>query len=1023
MKLNEEQLEQVTIEIFQELGYEYKFGPEIAPDSDTPLRAKWDDVILTPNLQEAIKRLNPQLSKENIEEVTKKIKRLNDKEFLSSNVKFHKYLTEGVPLEYRSKGKIVNDTIKLIDYENINKNEFLVINQFTIIQDNHNRRPDLIVFINGLPIGLIELKNPTDEKTSLESAYKQIETYKTEIQNLLCYNEIIILSDGTFASAGTLTSTREWYLPWKTVNGKQITNISQIEVLVKGMFQKEKILDLIKYFITFSTSRKKTIKLIAGYHQYDATNEAVTKTLSAINKSKKIGIVWHTQGSGKSLTLAFYTGKLQQQEKLNNPTIVILTDRNDLDDQLFNTFSGIECLREKPVQATSKEKLKELLRRASGGIIFTTIQKFGTEEGKLEILSDRSNIIVAADEAHRTQYGFKAKVTNDQIKYGLAKYLRDALPNASFIGFTGTPIDFEDRSTRNVFGDYIHVYDIEQAVNDERTVKIYYESRLAKLNITQELAKLDKEFDEVTESEEIENKNKLKGEWSRLESIVGSDNRIKQIAKDIVNHFEQRNNVMGGKGMIVCMSRRICVQLYNEIQKIKPEWANNEDDKGLLKVIMTGSAADGPEWQQHIRNKERRKHLADTFKDTNSEFKLAIVRDMWLTGFDAPSLHTLYVDKPMKGHGLMQAIARVNRVFENKEGGLIVDYLGIAQELKFALGNYTKSGGKGSPTYDMQDAINLMNEKFEIVSALFHGFDYNKFFTGSTRERINVIPGAMDHILSIQNGKKRFLTEMSGLTSAQNLSIPSEDYNKLRDKIAFFQAVKASLIKNTEIKNSGKTDYELQQAVKQLVSSAIGTEGIVDIFETLGYKRPELSNLTDDFLDEMKDVKYKNLAVEALRKLLSEEIKMKFKGNGIKERKFSEMLNEAIKKYLNRSLDSAEVLLNLIEIAKEIRNDKSKGVELGLNKEEEAFYDALADNESARKILGDETLKEISKELTKTVRNNTSIDWTLRKSVQDKLKVMVKRLLRKYGYPPDKQKMATDLVLDQAKLLADEWAE
>jgi len=1022
--LTEQDIENATLEMLEELGYQVVHGSDIAPDSENPKRNKWDEVILTDDLKEAIERINSNIPIEAVDEVIKKVKRLNSKNQIKNNEQFHTFLIEGVPLEYRAKnGKITSDYIKLIDFNNLKNNDFKAINQFAIIENNKHRRPDIIIFINGLPLIVAELKNASTESADLTSAFKQIQTYKQEIPSIFNYNELIILSDGTYAEIGTLTADKEWFLPWKTIDGekKAPKTLPQIQVMIEGMFKKSILLDIIKNFITFSKNKKQTIKILAGYHQYHAANKAIKTTINAVNKTKKAGIIWHTQGSGKSLTLAFYAGKIQVEEALNNPTLVILTDRNDLDDQLFQTFSNIGCLREKPKQANNKEELKTLLKRSSGGIIFTTIQKFAEAQ---EPLSTRSNIIIAADEAHRTQYGFKAKTNKDtgETKYGFAKYLRDALPNASFIGFTGTPIDFEDKSTRAVFGNYIDVYDIEQAVEDKRTVRIYYESRLAELKLNQEsINHLDKDFEEITEDEE--DKQKLKTEWTQIEKIVGSETRIKQIAKDIITHFEKRLDTIEGKAMIVCMSRRICIDLHNEIKKFKPEWYNKEDHKGFMKVIMTGSASDGPDWQEHIRDKRRRKEIGEIFKDSDSEFKLAIVRDMWLTGFDVPSLHTLYVDKPMKGHGLMQAIARVNRVYKDKQGGLIVDYLGLALELKKALSNYTRSGGSGKPTFDQSDAIAVMIEKHEIVAQMFHKYDYKKFFTAKPRGKMQIISESMEHILSIPDGKKRYLREVTALTKAFSLSVPSKESENLRDEIGFFQAIKASIFKNTESTPSRKTQADMDSAIKQIVSKAVSSDGVIDVFEVAGIEKPEISILSDKFLEDVQGMKHKNLAFEALKKLLADQIRIRFKQNKIKNRKFSEMLEEVIRRYQNRSIDSAQVIQELIEIAKQVREDKERGEELGLSPEEEAFYDALADNKSAIKALGDIVLKQIAIELTDLVRKNTSIDWTMRSAVQAKLKVMIKRLLRKYGYPPDQEKIATDLVLEQAKLFAEDWAE
>ncbi|MFW6450483.1 MAG: type I restriction endonuclease subunit R, partial [Nanoarchaeota archaeon] len=1023
--MNEQDVEDAAIDILKDLGYRHLHGPDIAPDSDNPLREKWNEVILASILRDAIKLNNPKLPNDAIEETIKKVKRLAGHQ-LKQNEKFHQFLTQGVPLQYRAKnGKVTDDYIQLLG----EKNSFHVVSQFTIIEKENNRRPDLIVFINGLPISVIELKNSASEKASIESAYQQLQTYLQEIPTLFNFNELLVISDGTYAQVGTITSSREWFLPWKTIDGKEVApaTVSQMGVLFEGMFEKNRILDIITNFITFHKSKKQTNKILAGYHQYHAANKAIKKTINAVNKNGKAGVIWHTQGSGKSFTLAFYAGKIQVQEELNNPTLVILTDRNDLDDQLFNTFSSLNCLRETPMQANSKEKLKELLKRKSGGIIFTTIQKFGSDSGEFEALSKRSNIIIAADEAHRTQYGFKAKVDKKTGKtsYGFAKYLRDALPNATFIGFTGTPIDFEDKSTRQIFGNYIDIYDIEQSVQDERTVKIYYESRLAQLHLNKEQKDdIDEGVDEVTEGEEQNRKQQLKRKWAQLEAIVGSSTRIKQIAQDIVNHFEARQeNMPDGKAMVVCMSRRICIELHNEIKKLRPKWYNNDDEKGLMKVIMTGSAQDGPKWQEHIRDKRRRKEMAEIFKDPSSDFKLAIVRDMWLTGFDAPSLNTLYIDKPMKGHGLMQAIARVNRVYKNKQGGLIVDYLGIAHELKKAVSNYVDSDGRGKPVHNQSAAIATMKEKYEIVSQMFHGFNYKKFFSAKPKEKMDILSAAMNHVIRPEDRKKRFIRETTALSKAYSLSVPSEQAEKLRDEVGFFLAVKASIIKNTETTTTEKTDENLNSAMKQIVSSAVASDGVIDVFQTAGMKKPEISVLSDKFLDDVKNMQHKNLAFEALKKLLKDQIKARFKQNKVKDRKFSEMLEKAIQKYQNRSIDSAQIIQELVNLAKDIRKEKSRGKELGLNEQEEAFYDALADNGSARELLGDEVLKEMARKLSEVIRNKASIDWQIKTNVRADLKRMVKRLLRQYGYPPDKQKMATDLVIEQAEGFAEKESE
>ncbi|MHA1827345.1 MAG: type I restriction endonuclease subunit R, partial [Candidatus Heimdallarchaeaceae archaeon] len=911
ISLTESEIEQAALEILRELGYTILHGPDIAPDGISPERERWDEVILKNRLRKAIERINPNVPKEVQEEALKKILRTNSPNLIKNNETFHNYLVNGITVECRVNGKIDYFTVKIID-DNPHNNEFLAINQFTIIQNNKNRRPDIILFVNGIPLVVIELKNPIDENATIDAAYNQLQTYKDEISNIFTYNEILIISDGTEALAGTITSQREWFLAWKSVDGKNIAlnNVPQMQVLFQGMLTKERLVDIIKNFIVFFKTKSKTKKIIAGYHQYFATNKAIQTTIKATKTNRKAGVVWHTQGSGKSLTMCFYTGKLVRNKELKNPTIVVITDRNDLDDQLFNTFSSCsDLLRQNPIQAKDRDDLKEKLKVASGGIIFTTIQKFSNEEKKptYDLLSTRDNIVVIADEAHRSQYGFKAKISKKDasISYGFAKYLRDALPNASFIGFTGTPIEFEDKNTRAIFGDYIDIYDIEQAVEDKRTVPIYYESRLVKLDIDpEEKKKIDEEFEEVTEDEETHKKRRLKGKWAKLEAVVGAEKRIKTIAKDIVNHFQQREQVMEGKAMIVCMSRRICVELYNEIIKLKPEWHSDDDSQCMIKVIMTGSASDPKEWQKHIRTKRKRRELGERFKDPNENFKIAIVRDMWLTGFDVPSLHTLYIDKPMKGHTLMQAIARVNRVYKDKPGGLIVDYIGIAEDLKKALLNYTKNGGRGKPTFDQEEAVSLMLEKYEIITNMFHGFDYSKFFNGTPKEKMAIIPAAIEHILQQEKGKERYIQYVTELSKAFALAIPNEKAMQIRDEVGFFQAIKAAMTKTT---SSGKTDDVLNSAIKQIVSKAIVPNEVIDILKVAGVNKPDISILSNEFLEEIKHMTYKNLALETLKKLLNDEIKVRFRRNLVKNKKFSQMLEETIKKYHNRSIDSAQV--------------------------------------------------------------------------------------------------------------------
>lgn len=1025
--LTESEIEKIAFEILFEIGYDTIYGPDISPDGSKPNRGSYQEVILIDKLKQAIHKLNPHIPEESRNEAIKKILRTQSPKLVKYNQIFHNMLINGIDVEYRKNGRIVGDKVWLIDFDNIENNEFLAVNQFTVIENNINRRPDIVLFINGLPLVVIELKNPADEETTIWTAYNQLQTYKNQISSLFRFNEILIISDGWYARAGTITSNKDRFMPWKTIDGKDPPEtMTELEVLLRGICTKETLLDIIKYFIVFEKERV-IQKKMAAYHQYHATNKAIESTFQAIKGNRKAGIIWHTQGSGKSLIMVFYTGKLVLE--LNNPTIIIITDRNELDGQLFNTFSNCqELLRQKPVQANSREELQKLLHVASGGIIFTTIQKFFPDQTREEypLLSERENIIVIVDEAHRTQYGFKAKILKKEdqalIAFGFAKYVRDALPNASFIGFTGTPLEKTDRNTPKVFGNYVDIYDIEQAVDDGATVRIYYESRLAKLDLKpEERPRIDEEFEEVTEGEEVERKEKLKTKWARLEAVVGSSKRIKQVAKDIVQHFENRLEILDGKGMIVCISRRICVDLYNEIIALRPDWHHNDDDKGEIKVIMTGSASDPQEWQQHIRNKRRRMDLGDRFKDADDILKLAIVRDMWLTGFDAPSLHTMYIDKPMTGHTLIQAITRVNRVFKDKQGGLIVDYIGIATELREALIDYTESGGEGQPTFDQEEAVRVMLSKYEIVVNMFYGFDYKKFFKLSPKERMIVLPQAMEHILAQENGKERYIQHVTELLKAFSLAVPHEKAMEIKEEVGFFQAVKSAIVKNTAIR--GRDEPELDSAIKQILSKAVISDRIIDIFAAAGLKKPDISILSDEFLAEIKEMPQKNLAFETLKKLLNDEIRVRMKKNIVQGRSFRAMLENTIRRYTNRNIETAEVIEELITLAKKMQEENKRGAELNLSDDELAFYDALGVNDSAVKVLGDETLREIAIKLTQMVRKNVTIDWTLRESVQAKLRVMVRRILRKYNYPPDKEKRATQLVLEQAHVIAKDWAE
>jgi len=1028
--ITEEHVEENVLGILNNLGYEIIRGADekYLPGGSQALRADYKDVVIVDKLRYALRKINPSISAEAREQAIKQVLRTESQKLIINNEHFHKMLVDGVDIPIRTKDGERYKKVWLFDFEHPENNEFCAVNQFTVIENNVNRRPDVILFVNGLPLVILELKNLADEKADIWTAYNQFETYKEQLPSLFRFNELLIISDGLEARAGTITSPKERFMQWKTIEGeKQAKGLIEIEVLLKGMCNKKVILDLIRNFIVFEKG-KQTAKILSAYHQYWATNKAIESTLRARKGNKKAGVVWHTQGSGKSLTMVFYSGKLVRE--FDNPTIILLTDRNDLDDQLFGTFGRCQhILRQAPTQANNRKELQTFLKVASGGIVFTTIQKFFPEQGReiYPVLSNRDNIIVIADEAHRSQYGFAAKVLSKKdkalITYGYAKYLRDALPSASFIGFTGTPIENSDKSTPAVFGKYVDKYDIERAVDDGSTVRIFYESRLAKLELKpEERPKIDKEFEEITEGEEIVCKEKLKGKWARLESVAGSPRRIKRIAKDIINHFENRLSVLEGKGMIVGMSRRICVDLYNEMIRLRPNWHNNDDEKGFIKVVMTGSASDPKEWQQHIRNKNRRKKIGDNFKDDkNHEFKLLIVRDMFLTGFDAPSLHTMYLDKAIKGHTLMQAIARVNRVYPGKEGGLVVDYMGIGVELKKALMNYTESGGKGRPILDQEQAVRLMWEKYEVVKSMFFGFNYTKFFVLKPNERLSFIPSAMEHILKEKGKKERFSRETTALLKAFSLAVPNEKAMKIKEEVGLFQAIKSAITKTTE--TSGATQDKFDSAIKQILSKAVVSDRIIDIFEAAGIQKPELSILSEGFLAEIKAIPQKNLAFEALKKLLNDEIRLISKKNMVQGKSFMDLLDRTIKRYINRSIDSAQVIEELIELARKVREEKNRGKVLDMRDDEIAFYDALGVNDSAVKILGDKTLRKIAFELTRTIKNNVTIDWTQRESVQAGLRLEVKKILRKYDYPPDKEKKATETVLKQAELIAGGWVK
>ncbi|MDD3050179.1 MAG: type I restriction endonuclease subunit R [Candidatus Cloacimonetes bacterium] len=1035
--ITENEIEDIALSYLQGLGYSYLLGTEISPDGEHPER-QYNEVVLATRLRDAIDKLNPNITQDAKEDALKKVLRTDSPNLLINNETFHKYLTDGVDVEVRTDSGIRGEKVYIVDFGNPENNEFLAINQFTVIEGNQNKRPDIILFINGLPLVVIELKNAVDENATIKSAYNQIQTYKQTIPTLFTYNELVVVSDGWDALCGTLTSGYGRFMSWKTRDGK--TEASHLDmgmqVMFNGMLNKQTLLDLIRQFIVFEKSDSKTLKKVAAYHQYYAVNKAVESTVIASSEKgdQRGGVIWHTQGSGKSLSMVFFSGKLIIDPRMENPTLVILTDRNDLDEQLHETFTNCQqLLRQEPQKAESRQDLRNLLKVASGGIVFTTIQKFMPMQtdivqngntvkepsveyigAEIQSLSDRKNIVVVADEAHRSQYDFID---------GFAKHLRDALPNATFLGFTGTPIETTDKNTQAVFGNYVDIYDIKQAVEDKATVPIFYESRLAKVHFEEnEKVTLDEQFEELTEGEELSNRQQMRAKWARLEAIVGNPNRVEKIAQDLVYHFEQRNAVLDGKAMIVCMSRRICVELYDAIIKIRPLWHSDEDDKGTIKVIMTGSSSDALNMQSHIRNKPRRKAIGDRLKNPNDPLKLVIVRDMWLTGFDAPCLHTLYVDKPMRGHNLMQAIARVNRVFtEGKEGGLVVDYLGIAQELKTALADYTASGGEGKPTLDQELAVAKMLELHEAIDYQLRHFDWRKFFTHTPEEKLKFIPVIVDYIFSQENGEQSFTENTKNLLKAFAISVPHERAMAIRDDVALFQAIKSRLVKISDRNEGGKTDEEMETAIKQIISEAITADNVIDIFDAAGLKKPNIEILDERFLQELKDLPQKNLAVELLKKLLKDEIKKRTKINLVESKRFSEMLEDAIIRYHNGMIDTVEFLEKvLIPFAEQMKEADKRGDKLGLDYREYAFYTALEVNNSAVSILGDEILKHIAQELLKTVRNSTTIDWTIKESVQSALRRNIRRILRLHGYPPDLQEKAVDTVITQAKMLAED---
>ena len=1034
-------VEQAALDWLEGLGWHVAHGPDVAPESAGAERADYGRVVLEQRLRDALVRLNPDLPAEALDDAFRKLTNPEGVPLEVRNRAVHRMVVNGVPIEYRAEDGVIRGAqAQVIDFDVPDHNDWLAVNQFTVVENKHERRPDVVLFVNGLPLGVIELKNPADEDATVRTAWQQLQTYKAEVPSLFAMNAALMVSDGVEARIGTLTAGWEWFKPWRTTSGEGLADprMPELQVMLEGVCAPGRFLSLLRDFIVFEDDGSGVlVKKMAGYHQFHAVQVALNETLRAAEiregvgdkvgqyesgrrpggtrGDRRVGVVWHTQGSGKSLTMAFYAGRIIREPAMENPTVVVLTDRNDLDDQLFTTFTRCrDLLRQPPVQAASRADLRARLAVESGGVVFTTIQKFLPEEkgDRHPALSDRRNVVVIADEAHRSQYDFID---------GYARHMRDALPRASFVGFTGTPIARKDANTRAVFGDDISIYDVRRAVEDHATVPIYYESRLAKLDLNEsERPNVDPDFEEATEGEESVRKERLKTKWAQLEAVVGTEKRLALVARDVVAHFDGRLEALDGKAMVVCMSRRICIDLYRELVRLRPDWHHEDDDKGALKVVMTGTASDPPDWQPHVRSKPAREAMANRFRNPADPLRVVLVRDMWLTGFDVPSLHTMYVDKPMRGHGLMQAIARVNRVFKDKPGGLVVDYLGLAHELKRALATYTESGGTGRTALDHADAVTAMQEKYEICRGLFHGFDWSKWLTGTPAERLGLLPAAQEHVLAQENGKDRCVQAVRELSQAFALAVPHDDAIRVRDDVAFFQTVRSVLAKRTPA--DARPEEKLDHAVRQIISRAVSSEGVIDIFAAAGLEKPDTSILSDDFLIEVRGLPHRNLAVELLHKLLKGELVVRRRKNVVQARSFADMLEQTLRRYQNRAVEAAQVIEELIQLARDLRDANARGVELGLSEDELAFYDALETNDSAVKVLGDDVLRAIACELVKTVRRNVTIDWTLRETVRAQLRVLVKRVLRKHGYPPDKQEKATRTVLEQAEVLSAGWA-
>ncbi len=1033
-------VEEAALAWLAELGYAVEFGPNIAHDGPTPERASYRDVLLTGRLRDAIDRINPSASPDAREEALRRATQLGSPSLVQANRAFHTLLVDGAEVDVLRNGEKRGELVRLIDFDDPAKNDWLAVNQFTVVEGQIERRPDIVLFVNGLPLAVIELKNTANEGATIDHAFNQLQTYQAQIPRLFHFNELLVISDSVKTEIGCITTPRERFAAWKTIDGDDLVPVATVEVAIKGVFEPRRFLDLIYSFIVFEDDGETIVKKVAQYHQFHAVRKALSTALRASSGGGdgKGGVLWHTQGSGKSLTMLFFAGKLIDHPAMANPTIVMLTDRTDLDDQLFGTFAaGQELLRQTPIRAESRAHLRELLRVNAGGVVFTTIQKFfpNPDEEDYPLLSERRNIVVMADEAHRTQYGFGTRVgETGKFVRGFASHMRDALPHATFVAFTGTPLELADKDTRIVFGDYIDIYDVGRAIADGATVPIYYESRLIKLDLPKEQAGLlDEEFEELTEDQEETRRDRLKSKWAELEAVVGTPKRLAEVAADLVEHSERRQEALAGKVMIVCMSRRIAVDLYEQLVRLRPAWHGEDDAEGALKVIMTGSASDKLSWQPHIRNKERRERLADRFKKPDDPFRIVIVRDMWLTGFDAPSLHTIYIDKPMRGHGLMQAIARVNRVFRDKPGGLVVDYLGLANNLKAALRAYMRDDSEGgkpieNDELDIGELIAAMIEQLELCRETFHGFDYDPFLTGSQTERLAVIAKAQEFVILrdyMEQGeqvKDRFLDHATALLKAFALASATKEAQQVKTEVAFFQTVKAALVKTTG-KGGGKGDEDLDHAIRQLVDQAIAPQGVVDIFAAAGLEKPDISILSDGFLGEIRDMPQKNLALELLRKLLNDEISATRRTSVVQSRRFSAKLTESINRYHNRALETAQIIEALIDLAREMREANARGEQLGLSTDELAFYDALGVNDSAVEVLGDAQLRLIAGEVAATVRNNVAIDWTVRENARANLRRLVRRVLRRHGYPPDQQEAATRLIIEQAELLAREETE